>query len=401
MDLHSGQPIWLIYDQRAFSFDSLSIDLNCDVAIIGGGVTGALLADRLTREGREVVLLDQRTPGVGSTLASTGLLQYALDQPLHRLIDTVGKDRAVHAYRRSLAAIDELEALVAAYPDKCRLRRRPSYYLASRLWHLRALRREYRCLKAHGLPVDFVTRRQLRAMGVRSAYGAIRSASDGDVDPLCLTQRALMSAVGRGLRAFSGTRVEKITESENHIALVTDVGATVRCDHVVIATGYEAQQFLALDSVNLQSTYVAVSKPMPDHAEWPEEALFWETARPYFYARRLQDGRAIIGGADTAFHDDHERQRLIDRKVQRLLRRFHRLFPQLEFVLDGQWAGTFAETATSLPLIGRVKSHPRRYMALGYGGNGITFSMIAARLIADLIAGRSNPDECVFAPPDN
>jgi hypothetical protein len=57
--------------------------------------------------------------------------------------------------------------------------------------------------------------------------------------------------------------------------------------------------------------------------------------------------------------------------------------------------GGFAEPG-GLPFIGRPPGSDQVYMALGYGGNGITFSTIAARLITDLIVGRANADEAVF-----
>ncbi len=124
--------------------------------------------------------------------------------------------------------------------------------------------------------------------------------------------------------------------------------------------------------------------------------MIWETARPYFYARRTDDGRALIGGADTEFSTDHARDGLLGRKVEQLVARFKELFAQAELIPEYAWAGTFAETSDGLAYIGQPPGRPRANFALGYGGNGITFSMIAAKLIADLIAGRPNPDEAVF-----
>jgi glycine/D-amino acid oxidase-like deaminating enzyme len=104
----------------------------------------------------------------------------------------------------------------------------------------------------------------------------------------------------------------------------------------------------------------------------------------------------MIGGADTAFWDDHRRDRLVERKTRRLKKRFEKLFPALEFVPACEWAGTFGESEDGLAYIGRPPDQPRAFFAVGYGGNGITAGVIAARLITDLYVGRPNVDAAVF-----
>ncbi len=104
----------------------------------------------------------------------------------------------------------------------------------------------------------------------------------------------------------------------------------------------------------------------------------------------------MIGGADSAFASDHQRDGKLQSSTLRLIRSFQKYFPRIPFDLEFAWAGTFAETKDGLAYIGSPPSRPFAYFALGYGGNGITFSMIAAKLITDLFLGRMNPDAGVF-----
>ena len=67
------------------------------------------------------------------------------------------------------------------------------------------------------------------------------------------------------------------------------------------------------------------------------------------------------------------------------------LWPRADASCEYQWAGTFDTTSDGLPLIGPVAGHKGIYAAYGYGGNGITFSFLAARLLGDLIAGSASP----------
>ena len=147
----------------------------------------------------------------------------------------------------------------------------------------------------------------------------------------------------------------------------------------------------------LHSTYAVASQPVATCDGWPQGCLLWETARPYFYARQTADGRALIGGGDTIFSDDHQRDGLLERKKRKLIARFETLFPAIQFEPAFAWAGTFGETKDGLAYIGQMPERPAAYFALGYGGNGITFSMVASRLITDLFLGVPNDDAAVFA----
>jgi len=395
MDLHSGESIWQIGKQQHADYPRLAGEIRCQVAIVGAGITGTLISYLLNAAGQAVVLLDRGTPGEGSTAASTGLLQHAIDTPLSELISLVGRDRAVHAYQRGLKAIDEIEAIVERVAGKCGFSRRSSMYFASHWCDLAGLKKEIECRRAHGLPAEFLDRRQLAAKTSIRAAGALWSEGDAQIDPYAFTNALLKYSAAEGLRVFQTSEVLSVEEGAGEVRLSLANGVVI-ADAVVMASGYEAHQQLPGWPGKLHSTYALASTPLDEYGGWPDGCLIWETARPYFYARQTEDGRAIIGGGDTAFANDHQRDGLVERKTAALMKRFQGLFPGIKFELAAAWAGTFAETKDGLAYIGRVPGKSRTLAALGYGGNGITFSMIAARLITDLCLGNANADEKVF-----
>src|SRR5580700_338036 len=136
MDLRSGHAFWLLKNGIPATYPALSHDETCDVAVIGGGITGALVAYRLVNEGVDTVLLDRRDIGTGSTAASTSLLQYEIDTELADLIPRVGEADAVRGYQLGLEAIDQIEELVALLGDDCGFERKTSLYLASKKSHV-------------------------------------------------------------------------------------------------------------------------------------------------------------------------------------------------------------------------------------------------------------------------
>jgi len=397
MDLHTGRPIWTITDDEAkpHIYPQARGELRCEVLVVGGGVSGALIGHTLTQRGADVIVVDRRTPGRGSTLASTGLLQYEVDTPLLDLIGIVGREHAIHAYKRGLTAIDDIERLLEELDDRCDFTRRKSLYFASSFWHRRQLRHEAECRRAAGFDVQLLSREELAERTSIAAPAAILSTGDAEIDPLRLTQAVLRAAAHGGMRIFGRTVVDWAEERAEGIVVATDA-AKITAKRIVWATGYEVGESLPRMPGRLRSTYAVASEPVAETPGWPDGWLLWETARPYFYARRMHDGRIIIGGEDTSFREDHVNEKRVARKTERLRKRFANLFPRIPFAPATTWAGTFAETKDGLAYIGRLPERKSSYAALGYGGNGITFGMIAAKLIADLITDRPNADEAVF-----
>src|SRR5690606_19593071 len=125
------------------TYPPLDREERADVAVLGAGITGALVAHRLASAGLDVVVVDRHDVGLGSTAAATSLLQYETDTPLGDLITRRGEQDAFRAWRMGQEAIDTIETLLPALGDDCDFRRRRSLYLAGSDADVPALRAEY------------------------------------------------------------------------------------------------------------------------------------------------------------------------------------------------------------------------------------------------------------------
>jgi glycine/D-amino acid oxidase-like deaminating enzyme len=398
MDLRSGCQYWTQKNgdvpPRA---PALDCDLRAEVAILGGGITGALVAHYLTAAGIDAVLLDRRPLAGGSTAASTGLLQYEIDKPLVELATLVGPAVAARAYRLGVAALDEFERLTRELADDCGFSRRRSLFLATTPELAERLRVESNARAAIGLRVEHLSDAELRKRFGLDRPAAILSQDAAQVDPVRLTSTLLRQAIGTGLRAFGHTQVDQYETGGGEVTLTTAGGHRVRARHVVFATGYETPEFLRDIPVKLKSTYAIAARVTGGSGLGIHDLpLLWETGTPYFYARTDGPGRLIAGGEDDDFADPEARDARIPQKAAAIARKLARLVPGVAFEVDCAWAGTFAETPDSLPFIGPHPQFPGGLFALGYGGNGITFGLIAARILRDRILGRENPDAEMF-----
>jgi glycine/D-amino acid oxidase-like deaminating enzyme len=229
-----------------------------------------------------------------------------------------------------------------------------------------------------------------------AAPGAILSAVGATCHPYKLT-RSLLEAIAR-----QGGRVHELTEitgwsaTRNQVVLDTKRGPRIKAKYIVVAAGYESQAYLPRKVARFHSTYAIVSKPVSRRPLWYRNSLIWETKTPYLYLRATADGRVLVGGRDENFQSARKRDALIRRKSAELHSDFAKLFPRIGFEIDFAWAGTFAETKDGLPYIGNPAA-TRVFYAMGYGGNGITFSIVAANLIVDAILKRKNPDAEIFS----
>lgn len=396
MDLVSPHPFWPLKNGLLSVYPSLRADVQCEVVVLGGGITGALLAHRLVEAGLDVVLVDKREVASGSTSASTALLQYEIDTPLTELIDRMGQRDAEQAYRVCLESIAKVEQLCADLGDDCGFTRKQSVYLATKNREVAGLREECAARQKAGIDVEFLSEEDIATRFSFRRPAGLVSHTAAEVDVFRVTHRLLTRAQEKGARIFDRTEVKKYDPTEEGITLTTDAGRTIRARWAVFATGYEAVELMNRRVVNLKSSFALVSEPLENFAGWWERCLIWETARPYLYLRTTNDGRAIVGGEDDPFRNPARRDAMVPKKAERLAKRFRELFPQIELEIAYAWAGTFGETEDGLAYIGALPELPSCFFALGFGGNGVTYSVAAAEIIRDAILRRPNTEAHLF-----
>jgi glycine/D-amino acid oxidase-like deaminating enzyme len=406
MDLTSGNLYWP-QQTTPHSYPKLEQSITCDVAILGGGITGALVAHYLTEADVEAVVIEKREIAKGSTSASTALLQYEIDTHLTDLKEKVGEANAVRAYQLCLDAIGKMEDLTHTIGAPCGFERKKSLYLASKKKDVKTMYEEFKARKEMGIDLEFLDGARLEEEFKLEYPAALLSQVAAQVDPFALAHCLLSRASKKGLCVFENTEIDSYENDDlekkkflGHLAtnepieLTTTNGLTITAKRVIFATGYESQNYLSQKVVDLNSSYAFVSQPLPETRLEPY--LVWETARPYLYMRTTSDGRILVGGEDVPFRNPKARDALLKRKINKLQKRFLELYPEISLETTYTWAGTFGETKDGLPFIGKTAEYPNAYFALGYGGNGITYSLIATEFIRDALIGRENPDAAIF-----
>lgn len=396
IDLRGGHVCWPEHDADLPTPDPLpSGDL--DIVIVGAGVMGAMLAERLTAAGRRVALLDRRPPTRGATAASTALVMWAADTPLTALSETWGEAQAARRWRRVHAAVGDLAERIAALRIDCRWAARPELYLAGDVLDPAGLEREGLARQAAGLPSTVLPAGEVARQFGLPPRPALLSGDAYEVDPIALTAGLFARAAERGSTLTWPVDVTAVTATAEGVRLVLADGATVQAAHCILATGYEAARDHLPPAFRLGSSFAIATAPGVAPL-WTGDALIWEAADPYLYARATADGRVIIGGEDEDFVDPVRRDALLAAKRATLERRGAALLGIDGLSAACSWSATFGGSPDGLPAIGRARGHDNLWLAAGFGGNGVTFASLAASLVTAALTGEPDPDEACFSP---
>jgi len=289
-------------------------------------------------------------------------------------------------WRRCFAAI---QAMFAFAPQVgAHVQAQESLYLAGDRLDPALLKLEGELRRRADLPSHWETG---EAVWVRDAIvtrAALRSAGAASLDPIQFSRALLKAAERRGAYIYDKEDVEEIDPLETKVSVRTREGVHVSGRTLVLATGYEMPDFVPKEGRRVESTWV-VAAPYAG----PARPLVWEASSGYAYMRTVQD-HIIIGGEDEQGLNAEQRDARMAAKAKTLIEKLRALAPNVgEARPELIWSAFFGSTEDGLPLIGPVPGAPRTFAAYGYGGNGITFSALAAELLFRRLLRTPDPIE--------
>ena len=399
--LRRGRTIWLGRPNPP-RYPILRGHHDTDIAIVGGGITGAMVAEAFTRRGVSVAVVEASRIAMGSTAASTALLLQEPDYDLDALTRKYGRKKATRIWTLGQEAAADFIDTIRRLNIKCDLDERDSLYYTLAEDRAKLLQRELKRRRQAGLGGDWLDARALRRIsGIRGSGGAIRTTGNAQLNPVLACVGLFDAAAKRGAAIFEQSTITRIRSTGDAVRLYSPRG-TIDARQVVIATGYATKYFRPLAGrFRMRHTYVLATNRIGMLARRRlgiGKVMLWDTERPYHYLRWTPDHRLLLGGADHPVKPGARRQRQFNDATTALRDYFEELFPVLRDVgIDRCWEGLFAMTPDSLPYIGPHRRYPKHAFALGYGGNGMTFAALAARILVEQWQGIESSDHELFA----
>ncbi|HSF55833.1 MAG TPA: FAD-dependent oxidoreductase [Algoriphagus sp.] len=390
MRLRTFESFWLVKNGILYSYPSLQTDLKTEILVIGGGITGALISHSLMEAGYEVTLIDRRDIAMGSSSATTSMLQYEIDVPMHRLSEMIGEKEAALCYSSGIEAILELEKLVKENQIDCGFHMKESLYLAHSKEASHGLREEFEIRDKYHLGVKWLNAAEVKGKYGLNCHGAILSEVAASVDAYKLAHELIQLNVKRGMKVFDQTEITQIDTSGIEPKVLIKTGQTVYAKKIICCTGFESTKLLKEKVADLFYTYATVSEQGINLNSSIKNTLIWDTGEPYLYMRTTDDGRFLVGGEDSSFNFQLFQQRIKEGKAKKLIKKLEKIMPGIEFIEDFSWGGTFGTTKDGLPYIGKSPEYENTFFVLGFGGNGITFSVQGMEMIPDMLKGKDH-----------
>jgi glycine/D-amino acid oxidase-like deaminating enzyme len=350
----------------------------CGVVVVGAGLTGAAVAARLARNGFDTAVLDAQTVAGGATGRSAGMAVAGLAGHYSWAVAAYGRSRARDAW--ALTVEGQMRLIESAKRLGVPVERTGSLALAVEEAEVEALAESAELLREDG----FEAQLELTDPLDRGFLAALRQPGDVTLDAGALA-RALLDE-GR-VAVHEHTEVYSL-EPEHDGVRVWAQGRTVLCDAAVLAIdGYAPllDPYFA-DKVAPTRSLVFATDPLDGVTlKQPCSADYG-----YEYCRQLPDRRLLIGGWRRHASQPAETE-AGDPVRDGLVRFVTRYFPEIETRDVDRWSGTLGFTPDGLPLVGWLPRLSRVYFAVGLGGRGLTWALVAADRLVELMVHDTDP----------
>lgn len=378
--------LWL-HEIDSLSLTTLSTSINCDVCVVGGGLTGVYTAYLLAQKGVDVVLVEANSSiAYGTTSHSTGKLTPQHGIVFDPLLSNFSEEEVRTYYEANVAAIEN--ALEQATVET--FQRADSYVYATTDQGANLISREMEAYNKVGLKGIITTDTELPF----DVKAALKIENTAQIHPTKFTYHFAKLAKKAGAKLFVNTRVTKLIVDENR--LITERNEEIKFKSIVLATHYpiEAVKGLHLAKLSVDRSYLMATKTPEllkgQYISCDQSSRTIRTAlvnqQPYF----------IFGGSSHIAGAVQNTQTYYETLEKELVSAFDLSKP--EFL----WSAQDPNTADYIPYVGRItSSEPRIYIATGYRKWGLSNSLVAGEIIATEITSGKHSAQHLYSPSRN
>ncbi len=358
-----------------------------DVIIVGGGITGISTGLLLQKAGKKCLIAEAKSIGFGTTGGTTAHLNTIMDSPYTEIEKNFGDDNAQLLCSAAKQAIDLVEKNIADHNMDCGFSRQPGYLFSQDEKQAKELEDIFKASKKAGCDVVYSDSIPV-PVKFNKAVIFKKQAQFHPSEYLYLLAKAFEDAGGTLLEGCRVTGVK-----ENATLEIESERGKINAKFLIYAThvppGVNLLHFRCAPYRSYAMAVKLKDKNYPD-------GLAYDMYDPYHYYRTQEiDGEEylIAGGEDhkTAHIENTEE---CFGKLESYLRKYFDI-EEVSF----KWSSQYFQSTDGLPYIGHLPGNPSNvYVATGFGGNGMTYGHVAAKVLTDLIVSGKSPYEKLFNP---
>lgn len=391
-------PFWTSVDEVPVVYPWLSKNEQCEVLIIGGGISAALAAYRFALGGVETTVVSRSPLGFGSTGTSMGIVEYDNGLSLAALGKSIGKADAVSCFKLFAESLRKVEEICLTLGESVDFSRRDSLRFTADedddTFHT-----EYLLRRHSGFAVEYVEQSDLRdrySFPARSGINAKELA--GELDPYAFTQALFARAADHSCRIYENAEITELDIHSSHVVCLCETGRTITANKVIMATGWEQNNYLKVLS-GKRSAFTNATKPLQEIAGYDSRAILRDEDA-HVRIRTTPENRLLISGQDSSVvgADGKIRNLLGSPKLAQFrhgqLEQYlsEMFYTAGEIDYDYHFSGTYGITPDGLPVIGEHPDYRNLYFNLPSGPDGILSAELASRQLFDLYRGERGGD---------
>jgi glycine/D-amino acid oxidase-like deaminating enzyme/nitrite reductase/ring-hydroxylating ferredoxin subunit len=366
---------------------SLDRNLDCDVAVVGGGIVGVTAAYLLAIEGISVALLEARHLGAGATGYTTAKVSSLHGLSYSKLESSLGEETARTYAEANEAGLSRVAELVETLSIECNFQRKPNLTYTEAAASRSAIEDEVEAAQRAGLGASTAEVDELPY----PVAAAVFVADQAEFHPLAYLHGLANAAEEAGCRVHEGTRVVSIGQGDP-CELRTDSGFSVRAGHVIVATHlpildrgvFFARTHPERSYVLLVSLRGSVPQGMYLSDESPAHSL---------RSVPTPDAELLMVGGESHKAGQSDAAQRYTALEQWARERFDVVS------VEHRWATQDNMPADSLPFVGTVWPLSDRILTVtGLRKWGLAMGTAGSGILTDLITGRDNPWAGSFSP---
>ena len=369
------------------SQDQLTSDIDVDICVIGGGLTGISSAINLSKKGYSVILCEARKIGWGASGRNGGQLGIGMRKDQFTIEKKLGLNHAKELWSLGLEAVEDVKNLIKENEIDC--------HLVNGVMSTACFEKdidEYKFEIEHMAKnydfegYQFFNKEKIREeINSKMYLAGLLNSGSYHLNPLKLTLGLAKVAQKNKVKIFENTPIEKIREEGDRVQVMSKKGL-IRANQVVVACngyldsilGSKKNKFMPINN------YVVATEPLGEKRARQiikNNYAVCDTRFIIDYYRFSEDWRMIFGGGETFTSN------FVKNATSFVSKRMIKVFPQLQNVkIDYSWGGTLAITVNRLPHFGTLMNNKVSY-AFGYSGHGLALSVLAGKLIGENIHG--------------